>query len=573
MDMKNEKAKLAAIKFIRLADERTPASKWNNIVRNFGNDSIMQKILIDSSFVPDESLSILIDEKHLRPNYCLELLAKRELSESMIRFSIVPATNENGILNFLKECYDNKIKIPNKNLFNLSNIYGEKVSIECLKCINDDELINDILDVQTPKEEHLSAIASNYFISDSTRNRAFDLGCDYLKVENPTDKMAVSLCDSWMATIFDNVVDTSSESGKLIQTVCLEQLTKLIQKNVIPDEKLIELCEKCEKALSTPSAVRIMPLYSTIAQYTHSKNVINVCYNSSHFHIKVFAVCNDYADKDISKEFADTLFGELSKASKNDDYSYLSSLICMLAKRTELSSYAYNYILNNKLTDIQIEVAKSETTPISVLKVLQKRRQNQQIVRTAEFNEKVYHGGILYTDEYKKVLNAFNTERNKEGLIAVNNIALISRKESLDETLKILREIADKTTTANLKKNILFYAEHLETYSNAHIEKMQNLLYEYNKERQKLELQYNFIPEMTEECFNECIEKFSTPSLKLIYSEIKYDYFNMSDVDKYKTYEAKERLLNAIKIEVHKRDREISKEETVKGGEIDEFER
>lgn len=575
MDLKNEKAKLAAIKFIRCADEKTSVINWNNIVRHFGNNSIMQEILIDSPYIPEESLNILINEKHLSPKLCLKLFSTRELSDSIIKLSIVPNIRITDIVNYLKECYDNKVEIPNQNLLHLSGIHNEDITLQCLKCISDDDLINDTMDIETPKEKHLTAIASNHFIAQNTRHRAFELGCDYLKIENPTEKMADDMCDSWMATVFDNIIDKNNKSEKMIQYVCLEQLTKLVRMNKMSTKKQLELAEKCENVISDGNSAGIMELYSALIQTTQSSEIVNFCYDSCHPQIKTLAICNEFMSKDVSKAVADTLVASLSRASGND-YIHTCSMISMLAKRTELSHFAYDNIMYNKITPIQIEIAKSPTTPISILKKLQKGRQNQQIVRLAEFNERVYNGGILYLDEFNKVLNAFKTEKNKDGVIAVDNIALIGRKECLDETLDILRDIAEKTTTPNLKKNILSYASQLEIYSNAFIEKQLTFLYEYNPKTNKTEPMYDMIPEMDDGFFTENLQKFSTPSLYLIENEIKYDYYIASDVQKHKMFDAKERLIEAINNEVSRRSKKRIesdlRQKISKDGEIDAIE-
>ena len=132
-----DKAKIEIVKFIRCADENTPVDKWNNVVRNYGNNNIFQKLLIDSAYIPEESLKILIEEKHLKTEYCLELLTKRELSESLIKRSIFPAVGINDLISLTQKCYDEKIDIPDKNLFTLLDFCNENLIYNCLKNIHD----------------------------------------------------------------------------------------------------------------------------------------------------------------------------------------------------------------------------------------------------------------------------------------------------------------------------------------------------------------------------------------------------------------------------------------------------
>ena len=143
MDLKNNKGTLAAIKFINSATPATSETEWMNIVQNFGNNSTMQEIMLQSPYIPDKCIEHLIYNKKLQPRLILNALKKDYLSEATVKLSIASSVSLWELRDYIKNCYDIGIKLPDQNLVWLYSFHHDDIKANCLKSISDENFIKN----------------------------------------------------------------------------------------------------------------------------------------------------------------------------------------------------------------------------------------------------------------------------------------------------------------------------------------------------------------------------------------------------------------------------------------------
>ncbi len=539
MDLTNKKSLTEVAKFIINADENTSLTNWKNIVRNFGNDLAIQELLINSPHIPDECIEQLIYEKKLRSQLCLLALKKDYLSEPTVKLSISSSVAFYELKNFLLHTHQTGEKIPDQNLIWLYSLPHDDIKYLCLKNISDETFIKGEMD-NGIDEHYMTAVADNKFLNPTLRMEAFESGVDYMKIDAPLPEMADDICSSLMGTVFDKVIDKNNANEELIRTVCIEKLNKLVKSNVCSGKMQLELLNKCEEHCKENPEGCIIDLYTTLVQNTKDENVLAYGCDSEIQNIKHFSICNSSLNKGLSAAIADTVLMKIKEKS-GLDYTSDMAMVSMLMKRTKLTYWAYDNIMRNNYTSLLEDMASSPNTPMSYLKELQKHR-NQKVARMAEFTEKAFHSSLLYKDEFKKALNAFNVN----AVLDSDNVLVLRLPQALEKVSKLLTDIAESTTAVTLKDSITQYITEMQKESEYEMAKKYCGLCEFNKDSQEMTTDYKKIPFMAEEFLKECLGKMNTNHLERFKKEIEYDYFVANTPKQYIMFEGKETINKII---------------------------
>lgn len=278
---------------------------------------------------------------------------------------------------FTKKLIENS-KSPPFSQKVLKKIYSSKTFVDDSSIIK--HFSNEILNENMAKgylkqpfvqENVIEAVVCNNKLSDEIRDFAFDIGCDFLNIKNPTKHMTEEMYRSSVELLTsgnflsDEYRDARSQAFSVIHNIVWnssfgynKSLPSALERDIVnqvddfgfSDKEKNDLLERIVISTSNPSTLEL------ILKKYRSRRMIEMALSNKNCDISI--PLKTAVDKEIEN-------GKIMGAVRDENYGFLPLLTKICLDYT-LSEYSYTVLLDSSLSVINM-LSRSPTTPYVIL--------------------------------------------------------------------------------------------------------------------------------------------------------------------------------------------------------------